>query len=86
MDTQSARRFRETGRDDRGGPVHRRAVDGPGFPVSAFVTLPTETFGRELIDCLGAAWRCTGGATKGPVGVSSIWYRGLKVVLLTSIP
>ena len=45
MDTQSARRFRETGRDDRGGPVHRRAVDGPGFPCRHCLRLgqPGET-------------------------------------------
>jgi hypothetical protein len=32
MPTEAARRFRETGRDDRGGVLHRRVVDGPGFP------------------------------------------------------
>lgn len=32
MSTEAARRFRETGRDDRGQPLHRRIVDGPGFP------------------------------------------------------
>jgi hypothetical protein len=32
MPTGAARRFRETGRDDRGGALHRRVVDGPGFP------------------------------------------------------
>lgn len=32
MDTESARRFRATRRDDRGGPVLSRTVDGPGFP------------------------------------------------------
>ncbi|WP_372621671.1 DUF1203 domain-containing protein [Falsiroseomonas sp.] len=32
MPTEVARRFRETGRDDRGGRLHRRMVDGPGFP------------------------------------------------------
>jgi len=32
MDTAAAARFRATGRDDRGGPVIRRIVDGPGFP------------------------------------------------------
>jgi hypothetical protein len=32
MDTDSARRFRATRRDDRGGPILERVVDGPGFP------------------------------------------------------
>ena len=32
MDTAAATRFRATGRDDRGGALHRRTVDGPGFP------------------------------------------------------
>jgi hypothetical protein len=32
MDPAAAERFRRTRRDDRGGPVHRRAVNGPGFP------------------------------------------------------
>lgn len=32
MDTASARRFRATRRDDRGGPIQERVVDGPGFP------------------------------------------------------
>ncbi len=32
MPTEAARRFRETGRDDRGGALHHRVVDGPGFP------------------------------------------------------
>ena len=30
--TEVAERFRRTGLDDRGQPVHRRVVDGPGFP------------------------------------------------------
>ena len=30
--TEVAERFRRTGLDDRGLPVHRRVVDGPGFP------------------------------------------------------
>jgi hypothetical protein len=30
--TATAERFRRTGLDDRGQPVHRRVVDGPGFP------------------------------------------------------
>ena len=30
--TEAALRFRRTGRDDRGGALHRRVVDGPGFP------------------------------------------------------
>jgi hypothetical protein len=32
MPTDAARRFRETGRDDRGGALIRRVADGPGFP------------------------------------------------------
>lgn len=30
--TDVADRFRRTGRDDRGGAIHRRTADGPGFP------------------------------------------------------
>jgi len=30
--TETALRFRRTGRDDRGGALHRRVLDGPGFP------------------------------------------------------
>jgi hypothetical protein len=30
--TATATRFRTSGRDDRGQPLHRRVVDGPGFP------------------------------------------------------
>jgi hypothetical protein len=30
--TGTARRWRETGRDDRNQPLHPRIVDGPGFP------------------------------------------------------
>jgi hypothetical protein len=30
--TQTAARWRATGRDDRGQPLHHRVVDGPGFP------------------------------------------------------
>ena len=32
MDTASAMRLRNSLRDDRGGTVHRRTVDRPGFP------------------------------------------------------
>jgi hypothetical protein len=30
--TETAARFRATGRDDRGAALHCRTVDGPGFP------------------------------------------------------
>src|SRR5690349_25039055 len=30
--TETAARWRESGRDDRGQALHRRVVDGPGFP------------------------------------------------------
>lgn len=30
--TDTAARWRATGRDDRGLPLHRRVADGPGFP------------------------------------------------------
>ena len=45
MDTPAAARFRATGIDDRGGPVHVRAVDGPGFPCRHCLRLgvPGET-------------------------------------------
>jgi hypothetical protein len=39
MPTEAARRFRETGRDDRGQPLHRRVADGPGFPCRHCLTL-----------------------------------------------
>jgi len=32
MPTETAARWRAEGRDDRGLPLHRRVVDGPGFP------------------------------------------------------
>ncbi len=32
VETTTAARFRRTGHDDRGLPLHRRIVDGPGFP------------------------------------------------------
>jgi hypothetical protein len=32
MPAEAASRFRATGRDDRGAALHRRVVDGPGFP------------------------------------------------------
>jgi hypothetical protein len=32
MPTEDAARFRATGRDDHGHALHRRRVDGPGFP------------------------------------------------------
>ena len=32
ISTETASRWRATGRDDRGLPLHRRIVDGPGFP------------------------------------------------------
>jgi hypothetical protein len=45
MSSDAAARFRATGRDDRGGTVHRRAVDGPGFPCRHCLRLglPGET-------------------------------------------
>ncbi len=43
--TATAERFRLTGLDDRGQPVHRRVVDGPGFPCRHCLRLgePSET-------------------------------------------
>ena len=32
IETETARRWRATGQDDRGQALHRRVVDGPGFP------------------------------------------------------
>ncbi len=32
IETETARRWRATGQDDRGQALHRRIVDGPGFP------------------------------------------------------
>ena len=32
IETATARRWRATGKDDRGQALHRRVVDGPGFP------------------------------------------------------
>jgi len=45
MDRASASRFRATRIDDRGGAVHVRPVDGPGFPCRACLRLgePGET-------------------------------------------
>ena len=39
MDPDAALRFRTSGRDDRGGPVHLRQVDGPGYPCRACLRL-----------------------------------------------
>ena len=39
MDPAAIARFRITRRDDRGGPVHLCAVDGPGFPCRACLRL-----------------------------------------------
>jgi hypothetical protein len=41
MPTGAAARFRATGTDDRGNPVHRRVVDGPGFPCRHCLQLGT---------------------------------------------
>ena len=45
MPSEAAHRFRETGRDDRGGTLHHRVVDGPGFPCRHCLRLgrPGET-------------------------------------------
>jgi hypothetical protein len=45
MDPAAAARFRATRIDDRGGGVHSRPVDGPGFPCRACLRLgqPGET-------------------------------------------
>lgn len=45
MSTEAASRFRATRIDDRGGPTHMRAVDGPGFPCRHCLRLgrPGET-------------------------------------------
>lgn len=51
MDPAAADRFRATGRDDRGGAVHRRPVNGPGFPCRACLRL-----GRAGETMLLASW------------------------------
>lgn len=51
MDASAAARFRATHRDDRGGAVHRRPVDGPGFPCRACLRL-----GRPGETMLLASW------------------------------
>jgi hypothetical protein len=61
MDTPSARRFRTTRRDDRGGAVHIRPVDGPGFPCRHCLRLgvPGETMllaSWDLPRPLGPYW------------------------------
>lgn len=61
MPTDTARRFRQTGRDDRGLPLHRRAVDGPGFPCRHCLRLglPGETMllgSYDLPHPLGTYW------------------------------
>lgn len=45
LPAETARRFRATGRDDRGLPLHRRVADGPGFPCRhcLCLALPGET-------------------------------------------
>lgn len=39
--TETAARWRATGRDDRGQALHRRVVDGPGFPCRHCLRLGT---------------------------------------------
>jgi hypothetical protein len=61
METDAARRFRATRRDDRGGPVHVRPVDGPGFPCRHCLRLgqPGETMllaSWDLPKPLGPYW------------------------------
>ena len=61
MPSEAARRFRETGRDDRGGALHHRVVDGPGFPCRHCLRLgePGETMllgSWDLPRPLGAYW------------------------------
>lgn len=51
MDAPAAARFRATHRDDRGGAVHLRPVDGPGFPCRACLRL-----GRPGETMLLASW------------------------------
>jgi hypothetical protein len=51
MDPAAAARFRATRRDDRGGPVLSRIVDGPGFPCRACLRL-----GRPGEEMLLASW------------------------------
>jgi len=45
MDASAAARFRATRRDDRGGQIQTRQVDGPGYPCRACLRLglPGET-------------------------------------------
>jgi len=47
MDPPAAARFRATRRDDRGGPVLSRIVDGPGFPCRACLRLGAP--GEEML-------------------------------------
>ncbi|PHK95198.1 hypothetical protein CR162_09560 [Pseudoroseomonas rhizosphaerae] len=61
MPTRTARRFRQTGRDDRGLPLHARPVDGPGFPCRHCLRLgaPGETMllgSYDLPHPLGTYW------------------------------
>lgn len=51
MDPESADRIRATRTDDRGGPVHTRTADGPGFPCRACLRL-----GRPGEVMLLASW------------------------------
>ena len=51
MDPAAATRFRLSRRDDRGGPVHTRLVDGPGFPCRHCLRL-----GRPGETMLLASW------------------------------
>jgi hypothetical protein len=47
MPTEAARRFRASGRDDRGNALIRRTVDGPGFPCRHCLLLGTP--GEEML-------------------------------------
>lgn len=59
--SETARRWRTTGRDDRGQALHRRIVDGPGFPCRHCLRLgaPGETMllgSYDLTRPLGVYW------------------------------
>jgi hypothetical protein len=51
MDADAAQRFRATRRDDRGGEIQTREVDGPGFPCRACLRL-----GQKGETMLLASW------------------------------
>ena len=96
MDASAAARFRATRRDDRGGQIQTRQVDGPGYPCRACLRLglPGETMLLASWDLplpQGPYWTpspvflhahdCGGAALEGArIGLADNWLRHIQDV------